>query len=60
MDVGRVIEFYPANRLIIRGGVGDTMIHYSRRVLGTQTAPVVLDAEAKHNLQLTFGIGWRF
>jgi hypothetical protein len=60
MDVGGVIEFYPANRLIIRGDVGDTMIHYSRRVLGTQTAPVVLDAETKHNLQLTFGIGWRF
>jgi Outer membrane protein beta-barrel domain len=60
MDVGGVIEFYPADRLIIRGDVGDTIIHYSERVVSTQAGPIALNAETKHNLQLTFGIGWRF
>ena len=60
MDVGGVIEFYPTKRLIVRGDVGDTIIHYSRRVLGIQSVPVTINAETKHNLQLTFGIGWRF
>jgi hypothetical protein len=60
LDVGGVIEFYPTDRLIIRGDIGDTIIRYPSRVLGTQTAPIVLSAETKNNLQLSLGIGWRF
>jgi hypothetical protein len=60
LDVGGVIEYYPSDRLIIRGDVGDTIIHYQSRVVGSFTAPVTLGAATKHNLQLSFGVGWRF
>ena len=60
LDLGGVIEYYPSDRLIIRGDVGDTIIHYQSRVVGPFTAPVTLSAATKHNLQLTFGVGWRF
>jgi Outer membrane protein beta-barrel domain len=60
LDLGGVIEFYPSNRLIIRGDIGDTIIHYQSRVVGPFTAPVVLGATTKNNLQLSLGVGWRF
>ena len=60
LDLGGVIEFYPSDRLIIRGDIGDTLIRYQSRVVGPFTAPVVLSAATKNNLQLSFGVGWRF
>jgi hypothetical protein len=60
MDVGGVFEFYPADRVVIRGDVGDTIIRYQSRVVGTLTTPVLVPAQTKNNLQVSLGVGWRF
>ncbi len=63
MDVGGVLEFYPSSRILTRFDVGDTMIRYPSRDNpggGFLTPPPRLDAELRHSLQITAGIGWRF
>ena len=45
LDVGGVLEFYPAKRVIVRFDVGDTVVNHSF---------------ATHNLQLGAGVGFRF
>lgn len=60
MDVGGVAEFYPTERAIIRVDLGDTIIHYPTRVVGTFNNPTVLDAGFKNNFQVSVGFGWRF
>jgi hypothetical protein len=63
MDVGGVLEFYPKERVFTRFDVGDTMIRYPARdnPSGAFNAPPPrLDAELRHNLQITAGIGFRF
>ena len=60
MDVGAVFEFYPAERVIVRADVGDTIIRYQDRVRGTLTGPVLFNAEVKNNFQISLGVGWRF
>jgi hypothetical protein len=45
LDVGGVLEFYPAKRVIVRFDVGDTVVNRSF---------------ATHNLQLGAGVGFRF
>src|SRR5215475_1632295 len=45
LDVGGVLEFYPAKRVIVRFDVGDTVVKHSF---------------ATHNLQLGAGVGFRF
>jgi hypothetical protein len=60
MDIGAVIEFYPAERAIIRADIGDTIIRYPMRTFGQFNNPSVLNAETKNNLQISVGFGWRF
>jgi hypothetical protein len=60
MDLGGVFECYPAERLILRTDVGDTIIRYPRHVFATQPVPITVNAATKNNLQISFGIGWRF
>ena len=45
MDVGGVVEFYPARRITVRFDLGDTVVNRSF---------------ATHNLQLSAGVGFRF
>lgn len=45
VDVGGVVEFYPAKRVTVRFDVGDTIINHS---------------STTHNLQLGAGVGFRF
>jgi hypothetical protein len=45
LDVGGVLEFYPAKRVTVRFDVGDTVVNRSF---------------ATHNLQLSAGVGFRF
>jgi hypothetical protein len=59
MDVGGVFEFYPTDRLILRADVGDTIIKYPTRVFQT-LPPITVNAGWKNNLQVSFGVGWRF
>jgi len=60
MDLGGVVEFYPAERAIIRVDIGDTIIRYPERTLGGFSNPTVLKSQVKNNFQVSFGFGWRF
>ncbi|MGH9971237.1 MAG: outer membrane beta-barrel protein [Pyrinomonadaceae bacterium] len=58
LDLGGVVEFYPAERAILRLDAGDTIIRYQSRPAGLSFPGV--PAATKHNLQLSIGFGWRF
>jgi hypothetical protein len=70
LDVGGVVEFYPARRMTVRFDLGDTIVH--RRLAGAVfpvnplALPVnrlsiwALPKETTHNLQINAGIGFRF
>ena len=60
LDLGGVVEFYPAERAIIRVDVGNTLVRYQDRQLGTFGNPVVLDGGFKSNFQVSLGFAWRF
>ena len=60
MDLGGVFEFYPVDRLILRADLGDTIIKYPQRVFATFPTPITVKGGWKNNLQLSFGVGWRF
>lgn len=63
VDVGGVVEFYPARRIVTRFDMGDTIIRYDtyRRESFILSLPFLeRPAETKHNLQLSAGIGFRF
>lgn len=60
LDLGGVVEFYPAERAIIRVDVGNTLIRYQDRTLGTFGNPIVLDGGFKSNFQMSLGFAWRF
>ena len=66
IDLGGVGELYPSKNTIIRFDAGDTIIRYgARRVAASSTTLnglVVLSvvAETKHNVQASFGFGYRF
>jgi len=63
LDVGGVVEFYPARRLTVRFDLGDTIVH---RPLGPILFPAnqltlwALPKQTTHNLQINAGIGFRF
>ena len=60
LDVGGVFEYYPTDRLIMRADVGDTIVRYPSVQTRVGTLPVLVPAATKHNLQISFGVGWRF
>ena len=60
MDLGGVFEFYPVDRLILRADLGDTIIRYPERVVTNFPAQIRVNGGWKNNLQLSFGVGWRF
>lgn len=68
-DLGGVIEFYPAKRIITRFDAGDTLIHYGPRTIhillfdpsgGVTTLPFTSRAESRHNFQFNASVGFRF
>lgn len=59
MDLGGVVEFYPAERAIIRVDLGDTLINYQERRFGTLTNPIVVNGGFKSNFQVSLGFSWR-
>jgi len=63
MDVGGVFELYPSRRLMTRFDFGDTIIRYGRRheqTIFLSQNVLEIAPEAKHNFQLSAGIGFRF
>lgn len=59
LDLGGVVEFYPAERAIIRIDVGNTLLRYQDRTLGAFN-PIVLEGGFKSNFQVSLGFAWRF
>jgi hypothetical protein len=60
LDLGGVVEFYPAERVIIRADVGDTIVRFPERSFGLFNHPSFIPGETKHNFQVSVGFGWRF
>jgi hypothetical protein len=60
LDLGGVVEFYPAERAIIRVDVGNTLVRYQDRPPGTFGSPTVVAGGFKSNFQVSLGFGWRF
>jgi hypothetical protein len=64
MDVGGVLEFYPAPRIITRFDGGDTMIRYSASESSLSVFPAVSNVrvppQTTHNFQFSAGVGFRF
>jgi hypothetical protein len=50
MDLGAVFEFYPADRVIVRADLGDTIIRHQEHVRGTLTTPCLIPAATKEQL----------
>ena len=59
-DVGGVLEIYPSPRLIVRIDVGDTIIPFGSDTINRPVPPFVTRPGTTHNLQSSFGIGYRF
>lgn len=59
LDLGGVLEFYPAERAIIRIDAGNTLIRYQERDLGAFN-PITLSGGFKSNFQVSLGFAWRF
>lgn len=60
LDLGGVVEFYPAERAIIRVDVGNTLVRYQDRPLGTFGSPTIVEGGFKSNFQVSLGFGRRF
>ncbi|MDQ3805733.1 MAG: porin family protein [Acidobacteriota bacterium] len=63
MDVGGVLEYYPARRFFTRFDLGDTIIRYGERQdQGFDISRPVRDIppENQHNFQFSAGVGFRF
>lgn len=61
-DVGGVVEFYPARKLLVRVDVGDTVIHYRPKEIRPNEFTTFRDMPSgvRHNLQVTTGVAYRF
>jgi Outer membrane protein beta-barrel domain len=61
LDLGGIIEFYPAERSTLRLEVGDTHIFFGTRNINengtTVSAP---GGDLRHSVQIVLGYGWRF
>lgn len=62
VDVGGVFEYYPRRNFAFRVDVGDTMIHFKRGDFFYQylDEPMFVSRQLSHNLQVNFGIAYRF
>jgi hypothetical protein len=61
LDLGGIIEFYPAERSTLRLEVGDTHIFYGTRNLNENGSILpVPGGGLRHSIQFTVGYGWRF
>ena len=67
VDVGGVVEFYPARRMTVRFDAGDTVVRSRAEIFAIPLARVasslslfVPPRQTTHNLQINAGIGFRF
>ena len=69
-DLGVVLDFYPSRRIVTRFDVGDTIIHFRRRITNAvlfnpiteefTLFPFTRPARTTHNFQFTASVGFRF
>jgi hypothetical protein len=62
LDLGGVFELYPAEHIIVRIDVGDTVIFYNQETIRRLSLPGGPSKQigTEHNLQAAFGISFRF
>ncbi len=61
LDLGGIVEFYPAEHSTIRLEVGDTHLFFSDRTINENGMPVVSPGgDLRHTIQFVAGYGWRF
>lgn len=60
LDVGGVLEYYPTKRIILRVDVGDTIIPFGDETRNIPVPPFIDRPGTTHNLQTSFGVGFRF
>ena len=60
LDLGGVVEIYPAKNWSLRYDFGDTMVFYSDQHSSTLFGPITVPGSAKHRLQFSAGIHYRF
>jgi hypothetical protein len=66
LDVGGVVEFYPARRVTVRFDIGDTVAHRRPEIfplalpLQSDLRLLIPPKQTSHNLQINAGLGFRF
>jgi hypothetical protein len=64
LDVGGVVEFYPAKRITVRFDAGDTIVNRRESAIAFPLGNVLVAVPSPnfttHNLQLGAGVGFRF
>jgi hypothetical protein len=62
IDIGGVVELYPSDSMVVRFDLGDTVIRYASRTVrvGLPTLETTAGGFTTHNVQASFGVGWRF
>src|SRR5262249_25381859 len=63
LDVGGVVEFYPAKRMTVRFDAGDLVIRRSEPLTAipiTDLRLLIAPRQTTHNLQISAGLGVRF
>jgi hypothetical protein len=59
VDAGGVFEYYPSSRVILRIDVGDSIIPFGNDLIYAGSL-LPVQPKTTHNLQTSFGVGFRF
>jgi hypothetical protein len=60
LDVGASLEFYTSPRVILRFDLGDTIVPFGDNIINRPSIPATFRPGTTHNLQSSFGVGFRF
>jgi hypothetical protein len=61
LDLGGIVEFYPAERSTLRLEAGDTHIFYGTKTVNINGTPTIYPGNGlRHSIQFIVGYGWRF
>jgi Outer membrane protein beta-barrel domain len=60
LDLGGIVEFYPAERKTLRIEAGDSHIFFSPHTVRVNGTSLRYDLGMHHTIQFAFGYGWRF
>jgi opacity protein-like surface antigen len=61
LDLGGIVEFYPAEHGTLRLEAGDTHLYFGSTTLNVDGVPTPVPGYSlRHSIQFTMGYGWRF